>query len=130
MAFYYYNTDLRDQDGVEQLHGRARGDVCGTTDKFLKQNMVTFTIGLGVNGTLKYDKNYTSQNTPGSGDFYDLKIGNKNWPIPNDQQLARTTPRTSTTCGMRRSTAPTSAPSPFRWPSPTSSTSAPTTPPS
>ena len=85
MAFYYYNTDLRDGTAWNNCSG-ALGDVCGTTDKFLKQNMVTFTIGLGVNGLLKYDKNYTSQNTTGSGDFYDLKIGNKNWPIPNDTQ--------------------------------------------
>ena len=45
------------------------------------QNMITFTIGLGVNGTLKFDKNYLTQS---SGDYVSLVQGTKIWPIPGD----------------------------------------------
>jgi type IV pilus assembly protein PilY1 len=86
VAFYYFNTDLRDGTAWDNcVGGLGSGtSVCGTVDKFQKQNMVTFGIGLGLNGTLRFDKNYITQTNPGSGDFYDLKNGTKSWPVPSD----------------------------------------------
>ena len=43
--------------------------------------MNTFTIGLGVSGTLAYDKNYLTQT---SGTYADLKRGPLNWPSPGN----------------------------------------------
>ena len=43
------------------------------------QHMNTFTIGMGLSGTLLYDKNYLTQT---SGDYVDLKNGTRNWPQP------------------------------------------------
>lgn len=85
VAFYYFNTDLRDTAWDNCTGALGSGtNVCGTADKFQKQNMVTFGIGLGVNGSLRFDKNYITQTNPGSGDFYDLKKGIKSWPVPSD----------------------------------------------
>ena len=84
VADYYYNNDLRDLAAWNNCTGSLGTDVCGTANKFLKQNMVTLTIGLGASGLLKYDKNYTAQKSAGSGDFYSLKQGAINWPIPGD----------------------------------------------
>ena len=63
VAFYYFNTDLRDGTAWGNcVGGLGSGtSVCGTVDKFQKQNMVTFGIGLGLNGTLRFDKNYRCQ---------------------------------------------------------------------
>ena len=43
------------------------------------QHMTTFTLGLGLNGTLTYRKDYES--AP-SGDYFDIKQGTKIWPEP------------------------------------------------
>lgn len=85
VAAYYYNTDLRDPawDNCKGALGTGT-NVCGTSANFNKQNMITFGIGLGVNGTLRFDKNYINQTNPGSGDFYDLRQGNKSWPVPSN----------------------------------------------
>ena len=94
IAMYYYQTDLRTTE-LEQLYGAVSGqNVCNDTmadgsylgppsdgkkDIAPYQHMTTFTIGLGVNGLLTYDKNYETQT---SGDYYDIKQGNKVWPNP------------------------------------------------
>jgi len=82
VSFYYFNNDLRDKALWNNCTGSLGTDVCGTADKFLKQNMVTLTLGLGASGLLAYDKNYISQKTAGSGDFYAIKNGDKTWPVP------------------------------------------------
>lgn len=71
VAMYYYKTDLRTD----------LADHVPTTQKDTAsfQHMVTFTIGLGLAGQLNYDPNYESQTT---GDFFDIKQGSKNWPVP------------------------------------------------
>ena len=48
-------------------------------DMATHQHMTTYTIGLGVNGTLAYDPNYLNQT---SGAYVDLKNGTTNWPVP------------------------------------------------
>jgi len=72
VAAYYYKTDLRtDLD-----------DNVPTTqqDQAAHQHMTTFTVGLGLAGLLNYDPNYDSKT---SGDFWDIKQGSKNWPVPS-----------------------------------------------
>lgn len=96
VAAYYYETDLR-TDALGNCTGGTlpnggTQNVCknnvpvttGTAgesygDSANWQHMTTLTLGLGVNGTLKYDPNYKKQK---SGDFYDILTGAKNWPAP------------------------------------------------
>lgn len=89
VAKYYYDTDLR-VTGSAYCTGGLRadgstGDVCGNnvfvtpTDNNVQQHMTTFTLGLGVDATLTYDKDYK---TATSGDFYDLRQGSVDWSTP------------------------------------------------
>lgn len=85
VAYYYYHTDLRSGTC-------ASPDVCTnnvppsgtdpkTDDMAQHQHMTTFTVGLGVNGSLTYQSGYK---TSTSGDYFDIKQGTKNWPSPVD----------------------------------------------
>ena len=99
VAKYYYDTDLRQGTyGVDAIctgslrANGTKGDVCTDnvfttpTDNNTSQHMTTFTLGLGVDATLTYDKDYK---TATEGDFYDLKQGTLTWPVPvNDSQTA------------------------------------------
>ena len=86
IAMYFYDTDLR-TGALSNCEGAVAGeDVCannvfgdGKKDTAEHQHMTTFTLGLGVDGVLKYDKNYESQK---SGDFWDISQGTKVWPNP------------------------------------------------
>jgi type IV pilus assembly protein PilY1 len=71
VAMYYYKTDLRPDlaDNVPTTQ----------TDNAAHQHMTTFTVGLGLAGQLNYDPNYATQT---SGDFYNIKQGTENWPVP------------------------------------------------
>jgi type IV pilus assembly protein PilY1 len=71
VALYYYKTDLR--PGLD--------DTVPTTekDKAAHQHMVTFTIGLGLDGQLSFRPDYETATT---GDFVDIKQGTKKWPVP------------------------------------------------
>ncbi|MES2183633.1 MAG: PilC/PilY family type IV pilus protein [Pseudomonadota bacterium] len=91
VAEYYYKTDLRTSalgNCTSSSSGAAR-DVCANTvpvstrDPNTFQHMSTFTIGLGVGGTLTYDPNYLTQT---SGDYVNLTNGTLNWPIPGNTQ--------------------------------------------
>ncbi len=75
VAMYYYQTDLRTDlaDNVPTTQ----------TDPAPYQHMTTFTVGLGLAGQLQFDPNYLTQT---SGDFYDIKQGAKNWPVPVSNQ--------------------------------------------
>ena len=87
VAAYYYQTDLRGPGSIGAL-----GTDVGTTnnvppsgsgvedDKATHQHMTTFTLGLGLDGQLKFDENYKSQTT---GDFADIRSGAKGWPFSN-----------------------------------------------
>jgi len=77
-AKYFYDTDIRDVS-LSNCNGALGSSVCGTTNDYPKQNMVTLTLGLGIDGTLVYTDNYKNQSV---GDYNDLKLGNKNWPNP------------------------------------------------
>lgn len=84
VAAYYYRTDLR-APGLGNCSGALGVDVCrddvpvSDTDPASHQHMTTFTLGLGVSGTLRYDPDYA---TAESGDFADVRNGLKDWPPP------------------------------------------------
>ncbi|WP_028101226.1 pilus assembly protein [Pseudoduganella violaceinigra] len=83
VAYYYYNTDLRTSncgtpDRCANIVSPSGSDA--TMDDVANyQHMTTFTIGLGVDGTLQYDANYK---TAPSGDFANIKQGTLKWPAP------------------------------------------------
>ena len=75
VAMYYYKTDLR--TGASPY---ATNNVPTTNkDSNAAQHMVTFALGLGLDGELTYRSNYETAST---GDFADIKAGLKNWPSP------------------------------------------------
>jgi len=87
VAMYYYTQDLRTpalQNCTGAL-GAGAAPVCadnvpGTgADTAAQQHMTTFTLGLGVNGTLQYSEDYLSG---GSSDFNGLVQGTRRWPDP------------------------------------------------
>lgn len=93
VAQYYWATDLRSSalgNCTSSASGTSR-DVCSdivptaNRDAAKHQHMNTFTIGMGLSGTLLYDKNYLTQT---SGDYVDLKNGTRNWPQPGDGEGA------------------------------------------
>jgi len=71
VAMYYYKTDLRTD--------LANNVPTTQKDTASFQHMTTFTVGLGLAGELNFDPNYESET---SGDFFDIKQGTKNWPVP------------------------------------------------
>lgn len=95
IAKYYYDTDLRTSalgncaGGISSDFPSGNPDVCtnnvfvSATDNNTKQHMTTFTMGLGIDGTLNYQTDYL---TATSGDFYNLKnsLGTPTvrWPDP------------------------------------------------
>jgi len=80
VAKYYRDTDLRD-NAYGNCPGALGSNVCDTagTSPLLNrdQTMVTFTLGLGVDGTLAYDAEY-GPNV--AGDFKQVYDGTKQWP--------------------------------------------------
>lgn len=81
---YYYITDLRptgdkSENNVPALGGGAEDD------RATHQHMTTFTVALGVSGTLTYNPLYKTAN---SGDFADIRSGAKNWPLWPDPSKA------------------------------------------
>jgi len=93
VAEYYYATDLRSSAFGNCTSGSSGKDVCANDtlkpidliDTATHQHMTTFTIGLGVNGTLAYDPNYQSQS---SGAYKDLSTGKIKWPDPMPKEGA------------------------------------------
>lgn len=88
VAMYYYETDLRTPTFGNCTGASVGGttyDVCENNvpgsglDTASHQHMTTFTLGLGVDGTLKYCEDYDSGGCP---DFEAIKQGTKIWPNP------------------------------------------------
>ncbi len=95
IASYYYETDLRDASRTNCTGGSSpefplgNPDVCtnnvfvSPTDNNIKQHMTSFTMGLGIDGTLVYTPDYL---TATSGDYFNLKSGTGTptvkWPDP------------------------------------------------
>ncbi len=72
VAQYYWATDLRPD--------LTNNVVASSSDSATHQHLSTYTLGLGVQGTLEYDRNYLTQT---SGAFADLKSGAAQWPVPS-----------------------------------------------
>ena len=86
VAQYYYNTDLRPTGSIGGLgidvskdNVRHRDSTSVEDDTATWQHMTTFTMGLGLAGTLTYRPDYKTAIT---GDFASIRAGTKNWPIP------------------------------------------------
>jgi type IV pilus assembly protein PilY1 len=80
-ALYYYQTDLRPTGSLNAASVDVSANNVPTTqnDFAAHQHMTTFTLGLGLDGTLTYRNDYQ---TAGSGDFFGIKQGTLNWPNP------------------------------------------------
>lgn len=81
VAKYYFDTDIRTSD-LNNCTGAMGSSVCQSpapSTANQKQNMVTLTLGMGVDGVLSYTSDYKIAT---SGDFADIKNGVKNWPDP------------------------------------------------
>ena len=92
VAMYYYNTDLRAPEHNNCTSPLTGADVCEDNvpvsgeNRNSAQHMVTFTLGLGIDGELRYQNNYK---TATSGDFFNIKNGTADWPAPtNDSPRA------------------------------------------
>lgn len=75
VAQYFWATDLRPNDadkGTDNVRPTAG-------DPAKHQHLNTFTVGLGVRGTLSYKNDYLTKPT---GDFADILAGRKDWPVP------------------------------------------------
>ncbi len=87
VAQFYYITDLRTSatKGTGALgkdvtpNNVPSGGSGAEDDKANWQHMTTFTMGLGLTGTLVYDPNYQ---TAATGDFAAIRSGDKTWPKP------------------------------------------------
>jgi type IV pilus assembly protein PilY1 len=94
IAYYYYHTDLKPGSQANGACNAADpNDLCrdnvpptGSTDTTSPvydvapwQHMTTFTVGLGVDGTLTYQDGYK---TSTSGDYFNILQGTTNWPVP------------------------------------------------
>lgn len=85
VAMYYYETDLR-TSALSNCTGALGLDVCKDNvpgagrDTASHQHMTTFTLGLGINGTLTYAENYESCGN--TCDYPDIVQGTKMWPVP------------------------------------------------
>ena len=86
VAEYYYVNDLRQTSLSNCTSGSSGNNVCANDtmtplgrDTATHQHMTTYTIGLGVNGTLPYQSNYLEAQT---GAYVQLTNGALNWPVP------------------------------------------------
>lgn len=89
VAKYYYETDLRTLELSNCSRSGSDEDLCKNNvftsgdDNNSKQHMTTFTLGLGVDGELRYRSDYKTATT---GDYWNILNGlgtpQANWPIP------------------------------------------------
>ena len=81
VAQYYYATDLRPGNASSTPRGWDNlvkpAGTGAEDDKVTWQHMATYVIGMGVSGTLKFDKDYKN----GAGAFADLRTGAQSWPV-------------------------------------------------
>ena len=100
VAQYYYVTDLRtdaewplsiscDESSPTTVNcndpkGEPNVGTGPEDDRRHWQHMTTFSVALGISGTLQYQSNYKSAAT---GDFADIRTGAKNWPLWPDPAL-------------------------------------------
>jgi type IV pilus assembly protein PilY1 len=104
VAYYYYSTDLRVAGSTNPVTNRDVGtgedfDINTNTYKDAIQRMSTYTLGLGIDGYMKFRSDYK---TASSGDYFDIFNGNApsatvctwqtggqcNWPTPSSDSQA------------------------------------------
>ncbi|UCH49928.1 MAG: PQQ-binding-like beta-propeller repeat protein [Betaproteobacteria bacterium] len=87
VAQYYYMTDLRANGstgalgtdvGINNVPGKPATDPMN--DTATHQHLTTFTVGMGVDGTLLYSPDYKENPT---SDFLAIKSGTLDWPTPS-----------------------------------------------
>ena len=87
VAMYYYEHDLR-TTALNNCTATVNGnpiDVClnnvspSGADNVTWQHMTTYTLGMGVSGTLRYRPDYL---TAATGTYRDLIQGTTDWPVP------------------------------------------------
>ena len=88
VAQYYYVTDLRSGAAWPNTGPGSVPAIGGgpEDDRATWQHMTTFTIALGVSGTLNYRSDYRSSAAT-TGDFADIRTGSKSWPIWPDPAI-------------------------------------------
>lgn len=74
-AMYYYQTDLR-PDLPDEVPTTQN-------DPNPAQHMNFFGVIIGQSGQLNFDPNYLSENSSTGGDFWQIKQGGLNWPVPS-----------------------------------------------
>lgn len=83
VAYYYYHNDLRpgacSAPDVCANNVTPAGTNQDVDDVATHQHMTTFTLGLGVSGSLAYMSGYK---TAAFGDYYSIMQGSKSWPNP------------------------------------------------
>ncbi|HQR69673.1 MAG TPA: PilC/PilY family type IV pilus protein [Burkholderiaceae bacterium] len=92
VAMYYYASDLRAPGSTGALGTDVSENNVPTTTRDMNsgQHMLTFTLGLGLGGFMRYLPNYEAATF---GDFYNIRTGNTgcswqatgtvcNWPVP------------------------------------------------
>lgn len=105
VAYYYYQTSLRNESPLDNcsntIGSKTYTELCDNNvrgsgkDLNIKQHMTTFTIGLGVSGSIKYELGY--ETAPKDADnntnqYYDVVNGTVDWPAINvgsDTDLAK-----------------------------------------
>lgn len=95
-AYYYFTTDLRTSDlgnCENTIDGTTYTQLCennvlGTArDNNQQQHMTTFTLGLGVSGTITYESDYeTAPNKSGVTQYFDILNKTADWPAPSDSK--------------------------------------------
>lgn len=84
IAYYYYHNDLRPGTCTVCTNNVPPAGTKNDEDDVAKhQHMTTFTIGLGVDGSLAYQDGYKTSTT---GDYAGLKQGTAVWPDPTDTE--------------------------------------------
>lgn len=94
-AYYYYATDLRTpalNNCQNTINGVTYADLCtndvkagSAKDKNSQQHMTTFTLGLGVNGTIVYNADYEKETDDKSlKQYIDIINGTANWAAISD----------------------------------------------
>ncbi|AZN36776.1 pilus assembly protein [Iodobacter ciconiae] len=78
----YFKTDLR-----PSMANNVPGVLAFDTGPEGRQMMRTYTLGMGMNGTLKYVDNYETNGDASVNDYVGLKNGTKNWPTVTGETL-------------------------------------------
>lgn len=82
VALHYYKNDLRaDLDDLVKASQKEISSLPAGTAEPSHQRMLTFTMGLGLDGFLSYERDYDDL-TKTTGDFFAIRQGTKNWPVP------------------------------------------------